>query len=259
MKKRQWYISFLLVLLALVSMSAASVAWFTIANYTKLYSMGLEITSGTNLRFDLDAHGTFDEYIKTLSFEQIAQRVEEELGYDMRTVPLEPVTTSDCEVFTYEDGSVVPVDSGAYLEFVLHFMATDDMVVHLTSANRAQNADGTRVSSSNERLPESMRISFTAEGKTYVYHPGKGDFCEEGDALKHFGLPDASQMVLNDNNQMFIARKDEDQTVVVRIWLEGTDPACDDELRNADYRIQLRFEGTDEYNNPLDGERDEFK
>ena len=67
--------SILLVLLALVSITAATVAWFSIADRTKVRSMSMEITTGVNLRFDLDAHDTFDEYVKTLGFEQIGERI----------------------------------------------------------------------------------------------------------------------------------------------------------------------------------------
>ena len=46
--------SVLLALLALVSVTAATVAWMTIADRTRVRSMRMEITSGANLRFDLD-------------------------------------------------------------------------------------------------------------------------------------------------------------------------------------------------------------
>ena len=74
--KRQVYFSLLLLAIALVAVTTATVAWFTIADFTKVNSMSMQITSGTNLRFDLDPHGTFDEYIKTLNFRQIADGIQ---------------------------------------------------------------------------------------------------------------------------------------------------------------------------------------
>ena len=44
------YTSVLLVLLALVAVTAATVAWFSIADNTKVKSMSLDIVSGTDLR-----------------------------------------------------------------------------------------------------------------------------------------------------------------------------------------------------------------
>jgi hypothetical protein len=251
---RKLYTSLLLVLLALVSVSAATVAWFTIADRTKLRSMNLEITSGANLRFDLDAHDTFDEYVKTLSFEQIANRIAKEKGFDMQTVPLQPVTTANYSTFTLEDGTVMENDSGAYLEFTLHFMASQDMLVHLTSANSSGNTDGTLISSDNSALPQAMRVSFTADNSVYVYDPGMD---AGSTALKDgriFGLASAAQMVPNNDNAMFYLEEGVDKPVQVHIWIEGTDESCTDELQGADYSIQLRFIGTDSDNNILDGE-----
>lgn len=255
MQRRRVYTSILLALVAFVSVSAASVAWFTIADFTKVHSMNVEITTGMNLRFDLDAHETFDEYVKTLTFAEIANRIARVKGFDMRTTPLEPVTTTDYETFTFENGTVASDESGVYLEFVLHFMATDDMLVHLTSADSDTARDGTRISSDNGRLPEAMRISFTVDDETYVFDPGMGDVRSEKLHVKQFGLPAADRMVLNENNQLFWLEKDTDQPVTVRVWLEGTDPVCTDDLRDADYSIRLRFVGTDRDNNVLDGSK----
>lgn len=253
-EKKHLMISLLLGLIALVSLSVATVAWFSIADFTKVQSMNMEITSGKNLRIDLDAHRTFDEYVHTLRFSQIADRIFRDQGYDMREVPLEPVTTENASVFTFESGSVAEKKSGAYLEFVLHFMATDDMLVHLTSANSAAAQDGTWVTSSNQNLPQAMRISFTVGENTYIYAPGMGDSSSGSGAIRRFGLPGSGQMVLNDNNAMFWLKKDVDCPVTVHVWLEGTDPACTDQLRKADYSIQLRFEGTDKEHHAVSGD-----
>jgi hypothetical protein len=250
---KRLYTSILLVMLALVCITAATVAWFTIADRTKVKSMNMEVTTGTNLRFDLDAHDTFDEYIKTLYFEQIADRVLKDKGYDMRTTSLEPVTTTDYSTFTLENGTVVQDDTGAYLEFTLHFMATQDMLVHLTSTSSTGKNDGTSITSDNANLADSMRISFEADGITYIYDPGMGASSIAGDNSKTFGLASAGDMVLNDDNALFFLREGVDKTVVVHVWLEGTDEKCTDELRGADYAIRLRFLGTDKDNNPLDG------
>lgn len=221
--------SVLLVFLALVSITAATFAWFTIADRTKVRSMSMDVTTGLNLRFDLDEHPQFEEYVKTLTFEQIAARIQQEKGFDMREVPLEPVTTSDYTVFTLENGTVVDAGKGSYLEFTLHFMATKDMDVRLTGQDSPGKNDGTEISSSNGALPKAMRISFTVESQTVVFDPGMS----------------------NDSGKLFSLKENIDQPVLVHIWLEGTDEACTDALRGADYAIRLRFVGTDEYGNVL--------
>lgn len=250
--RRLAYTSVLLVLLALACVTAATVAWMTIADRTRVRSMRMEITTGSNLRFDLDAHETFEEYIKTLSFQQIRQRIRQEKGFDPAEAPLTPVTTTDCVNFTLEDGTAAKTEY--YLEFTLHFMATEDMVVHLTSADGADGSGGTRISSDAAALPDAMRISFTAE-QTAVYDPGMGDTSYQTGTIRSFGLPAGSQMVCHEGNALFSLKKGIDKPVTVRIWLEGTDEACTDALRSADYKIQLRFVGTDENGNLLTDQR----
>ena len=251
--------SILLLLLAVISITAATAAWFTIADFSRVKSVGLDIFSGSNLRFDLDSHRTLEEYVKTLSFKEIAERIRKEQGFDMEKKFLEPVTTADCRIFTLEDGTQVKTESGSYLEFVLHFMAGEDMVVHLTSANSEGNEDGTKVNSKNQKLANAMRISFTAGNRTCVYQPGSGPGGSSGGELRIFRLPSAEQMVYSDENALFSLKAYQDLPVTVHVWLEGTDEACTDELRGADYSIQLRFEGTDENNQPINGEEQHRK
>ncbi len=247
--------SVLLVLLALVAVTAATVAWFSIADNTRVRSMSLDIITDVDLRMDLDAHSTIDQYVKTLSFESIAQRIQQEKGFSMQETPLDPVTTSDYSVFTYENGSTVDATKGAYLEFTLHFMAEKDMTVHLTSANSSDGTlDGTLISSQNAALPEAMRISFTADGKTWVYDPGMGNTSDSSSGASVFGLPSAEAMTTSDDNAMFDLKQGVDKPVLVHIWLEGTDPVCTDELRSSDYEIRLRFTGTDENGRSFSGQ-----
>ena len=207
------YTSVLLVLLALAAVTAATVAWFSIADNTKVKSMSLDIKSGTDLRMDLDPHESLEQYVKTLSFDQIAERIRQEKGFSMQETPLEPVTTQDEETFTFENG--------------------------------------TEVTSENAALPSSMRISFAADGKTWIYDPGMGNISvTEGNATT-FGLPAKDAMDLNSDNAMFSMKEGVDKEVKVHIWLEGTDPACTDGLKGADYAIRLRFTGTDEDGQPF--------
>lgn len=244
--RQRVYISLMLTLIALVAVTAATVAWFSIADRTKVNTMGLDIVADVEMRMDLDAHDTIDQYVRTLSFESIQNRIQREKGFSMSATPLSPVTTSDYSTFTYENGKVAEATEGSYLEFTLHFMAAKDMIVHLTSADSdTGKGDGTMVSSSVAALPQTMRISFTADGQTWVYDPGAGDLLSSSGAVRVFGLASAADMKVGDNNALFTLKEGEDKPVVVHIWIEGTDPACTDELKKADYSIRLRFTGTD--------------
>ena len=167
----------------------------------------------------------------------------------MAETPLEPVTTVDETVFTFENGNVAESTSGAYLEFSLHFMAAKDMIVHLTSENSSnETEDGTAIMSWNTNLAQAMRVSFSADGWTWIYDAGMGDTSGTSGTTKIFGLPRASVMKLTDDNAMFSLKEGENKEIKVHIWLEGTDLACTDELKATQYSIRLRFmgEGTGE-------------
>ena len=76
-----------------------------------------------------------------------------------------------------------------------------------------------------------------------------GDTSAAENGLSSFGLPVAGAMKLSSKNALFSLKEHVDKPVVVRIWMEGTDPACTDELQQADYEIRLRFTGETEEEN----------
>ncbi len=225
----------LLALMALVAFMAVTYAWFSISDNTRLSSMRMDVTTGLSLRIDLSAHEDFEDYKSVLSFAEISARILAERGIDISAVPIEPVTTHDVQTFTFENGSLASADSGHYLDFTLHFMAQSDMYVHLTSSPSRGADNGTRVwSNAHPTLPDAMRIAFTSAERTFVYDPGENNIAG-----------------LTDGNTLFFLPEKTDVPVRVHIWMEGTDPACNNELRGTDYSIQLRFEGSDENNQPL--------
>lgn len=238
----------LLMMLALVGISGISFAWFTLADFTKLSTMRLDITNGSNLRFDLVAHEDIEDYYKTLNVEQIRDYVLSDHGYDLTTTPLEPVTTADYEHFTFEKGEAADIRSGVYVEFPLHFMAAKDMYVHLTSENSPGNTDGTQISADDPRLVESLRICFSVNGQNLVYDPGMGEGSIAHGSGRIFGLNDSAGMVYSTSNILFFIPAFTDQEVRVKIWLEGEDESCTDQIRKLNFTMKFRFAGTDEDN-----------
>ena len=82
--KKQIYTSIVLVLLALAAVTAATVAWFSIADNTRVRTMSLDIVTDVDMRMDLDPHSTLEQYVRTLSFDQIAERMHQEKGFSMK-------------------------------------------------------------------------------------------------------------------------------------------------------------------------------
>ena len=149
----------------------ATFAWFSIADSAKTRMLMIDANADGSLRFDLDEHATFDEYVHSLGFDQISARIASEKGVDIDASKLKPVTTSDYQTFTFEDGSTADPATGAYLEFTLHFMSSTDLRVRLTGQDGNGGVSGTRFSSETQGMASAMRMSFTADGHTWVYDP----------------------------------------------------------------------------------------
>ena len=90
-------------------------------------------------------------------------------------------------------------------------------------------------------MASAMRMSFTADGHTWVYDPNGGG--SSSGAATVFGLDSGAATAASD---MFDLIKDTDKPVTVRIWLEGTDPNCTNMLKGANYSVSMRFEGIEE-------------
>lgn len=238
--RRKLTTTVVLVLFALVAIAMATFAWFSIADSAKTRMLMIDANADGSLRFDLDEHATFEEYVHSLGFDQISARIASEKGVDIDASKLKPVTTGDYQTFTFEDGSAADSATGAYLEFTLHFMSSTDLRVRLTGQDGDGGASGTRFSSDTEGMASAMRMSFTADGQTWVYNPNGGG--SSGSATV-FGLGSGEATAASD---MFDLIKDTDKPVTVRIWLEGTDPSCTNMLKGANYSVSMRFEGIEE-------------
>ncbi len=239
----------LIALIALVSITAATAAWFTIADRTRLRGISLDITTGQSLRFDLDAHENIDEYVQTLSFETIAERIRSDTGVDIMNEPMEPVTTDDGITFTYQFGSEAAETSGDYIHYTLHFMSSKDMLVHLTG--QKDDEEATLIIADNPALVRAMRIGFYADGCFTVYDPGMEDKAENREKMRQFGISRAAEMAYSDNNVLFPMTAGQDKPVEVYIWLEGNDEECTDELKLERFSLRMKFTGTDENNQPF--------
>jgi len=234
----------LICMIALVCVTLAALAWFSIADNARLKGVNVDITTGKYLRFDLTGHETFEEYAETLSYEDIVSHILKERGTDIRDCALNPVTTADGVTYTYRNGT--EADPGDYLEFDLHFMADSDMLVHLTSANGRDKEDGTKIMSDNPLVPDAMRIAFQTPDEVIVYDQGQtADKIPTNDILSFRLLP-SEILQYNEDTVLFRIRAGEDVPVTVRIWVEGSDEACTNDIKAADFAVKLRFMGTDE-------------
>ena len=105
-------------------------------------------------------------------------------------------------------------------------------------------SDGTEVSTSSPApqsdVTRACRIDFDGEGNTVkTYEPNKSG---QSTSLSTFDLPSGS-MSYNDNNNLFTLQKLTPKKVTMRVWLEGEDPECDNDIQRANLQIKLSFVG----------------
>ncbi len=243
---------FLLVLL-LVSMVTTTFAWFTISSISSVHNMEITIGTGVQLLISDEDHGdNLAEYVSEITGEDINRQLSA-FDASLDNMKLDPLTSSDGTVFYTERGVRRDANDDSFLEFELFFIATEDMWVHLTSDESEEGADdGTYITTSSTGIQgdivNCVRVSFTDEqsGTTTIYEPNKGSAVANQNT---FDLP--VPMGYSDDTRLFHVDALTPKMITVRVWIEGEDPQCDDDVQNANLQIQFNFEGTDDNNIPV--------
>ena len=252
-KQTRTRLSVFLLILLVVSMVTTTFAWFTISSISSVHNMDISIGTGSQLLISDENHGTtLTEYTNAITAEEINKQL---AAYDtsLEEMELEPLTSSDGVTFYTQSGVKRDANRNSFLEFELFFIASEEMYVHLTSNESTSGADdGTKVSTSSTGaqadIVNCVRASFTDEstGRTVIFEPNKGTSVG---GQTTFDLP--VPMVPNNNTRLFPLNPLEPKRITVRIWLEGEDPQCDDDVQLANLLMQFNFEGTDSSNVPV--------
>lgn len=251
-KRRKRAIVFV-ALITLLSMVSTTVAWFTVNTFAGVDNLDLHISMSAQLKVSMEDHGTdLEQYTKVITNEMI----DEYLGkFDtsIQDTLLDPVTTTDGVTFTNRRGTVREANDRSYLEFECYFIATEDMWVHLTTESTEQGLDdGTKVTTTETGakadVVNSVRVDFSTETNgTAIYEPNKGT---PVNGQSTFDLPSGT-MVYSDNTRLFHLDQLTPTKATIRIWIDGEDPQCDDDVQDAQLGIQLGFIGCDENNVPI--------
>ncbi len=247
-------LSVALLALLILSMISATFAWFTISEFSSVNNMNISIGSGVQLFISGEDHGTDTSlYSKELTNEDINAQLAD--GVTLDDFILFPVTSKNGREMYTQSGDLKAANNNSYLEFTAYLISTESMWVHLTSDDTEAGADnGTKVATSGTGaradIVKCARVSFTdtESGKTVIYEPGKVNG-EEVAGQTTFDLP--SPMKLSDSTRLFYLEKMTPKKVVIRIWIDGEDPECDDDVQLSNLQVRLNFRGTDENNVPV--------
>ncbi len=252
-RKKRKRIIILISLVTLLSMVTSTYAWFKINTFSGVDTLDLHISVSAQLKVGMENFGTdLDRYTKVITNEMID-------GYlatantSLEEILLDPVTTTEGRVFTSQRGAVREPNKRSYLEFECFFIATEDMWVHLTTESTdAEKDDGTRVSTESTGLKADVvncaRVGFDAgDNGLAIYEPNRGTPVNGQDT---FDLPSGTMQYSN-STRLFHLNELEPTMVTIRLWIDGEDPQCDDDVQDAHLAVQLGFIGCDDNNMPI--------
>lgn len=252
-KSRKRLIVFLAII-TLLSMTTSTVAWFTVNTFAGVESLDVHISVAAQLKVSMEDHGkNLDEYVKIITNEMVDGYLTKNYNTKLEDIILDPVTTTNGTRLTNRGGTEREPNDKSYLEFECYFIATEDMWVHLTTEHSNLDGDeGTTVTSSSPSPKNDVvnctRVGFTTESNgTAVFENNKAGTIN---GLDTFDLPSGT-MVYSNSTRLFHLDEMTPKKVTIRIWVDGEDPQCDDDVQDADLRVALSFVGCDENNVPI--------
>lgn len=251
-KRRKRMIVFIAVI-TMLSMVSATVAWFSVNTFAGVDTLNVHISVAAQLRVSMEDHGRdINQYVKTITNEMIDGYLGSKYNTKLADIKLDPVTTSNGVTLTHRNGSERKPNDKSYLEFEFYIIATEPMWVHLTTESSDIAGDrGTQVTSASpspqSEVVQCTRVSFTtATDGTATYEPNKAT---QVTSLSTFDIP--TPMSYTNNSRLLHLDELTPKKVTLRLWIEGEDPQCDDDVQEADLSVALSFVGTDDQNVPI--------
>lgn len=252
-RKRRKRLIVFVALITLLSMTTATVAWFTVNTFAGVDNLDIKISMSAQLKVGMEDYGTdLERYTKVITNEMVDSYLQKQ-GKRLEDIMLDPVTTTDGTRFTNQRGGEREPNDRSYLEFECYFIATEDMWVHLTTESADDNEDsGTKVTTTSTGpkadVVNCARVDFSTERNgTAIYEPNRGT---PVNGQSTFDLPSGT-MQYSDNTRLFHLEQLTPTKATIRIWVDGEDPQCDDDVQDAQLGVQLSFVGCDENNVPI--------
>lgn len=255
-----------MALVCVLMLSGATYAWFTLGNTARVNSLSLQVSSEGKL------------YIGSTEVELGNKKTEISLASNDTQI-LYPCTT-DATGKTmyspkYESDKVV---NGA--EEIKEAQKKDYyyekdiwLKVEETGKGSSENEyaitlgkhtseDGTfveeKAGTSGKGAEKCVRVSFTVDGKVSVYEPNYdlhniGDKAQDNSGKKYMGTThkqgaggtftgeSGEVYYTGDSSELFKVKGNVPTKVTVRVWFEGTDEDCTNNIQNAQITSQLKF------------------
>ncbi len=239
--------TFMLCIIALLVLITSTMAWFTLNSFASVENIQMDITTGVDLRVDMENHGSDIElYKKTITNEMINSYLTSKDKDALAQQMLDPVTSRNGIAFESQNGSARVANEDTFLEFECYFISSKDMWVHLSSDD-ASDMEGTSVTTTETGLKaeivRAVRVSFEDSGSAAIYEPNKGT-AVNGQSTFDLQTP----MAYSNDTRLFHLDELQPKKITIRVWAEGNDPECDNDVQSSKIDFNLLFSGTDDSN-----------
>ena len=240
--------TFLLSIIAMLVLITATLAWFTLSNFASVNEINLKISTAPELYLDIENRGTDTSlWKKTLTTDMVNTALRGQNAPTLDQQLLDPVTSSNGITFANQSGASRNSNDTSFVEFKVWFIATKEMWVHLSGqtvqveGENATTACTTTETGNKADVVRAVRVSYEDSGSAAIWEPNKGS------AVAGQTTFDVGQTFSNETRLFHLDTLSPKQ-ITFRIWAEGNDPECDNDVQNANVTFQMLFGGTDENN-----------
>lgn len=244
--------TFLLSIIAMLVLITGTLAWFTLSNFASVDQINLKIATAPELYIDIENRGTDTTlWKKTLTNDMINQALTSAGAPRLDQQLLDPVTSSNGITFTNQGGTIRTANNKSYIEFKVWFLATKEMWVHLSGqtvlveGQSATTACTTTDTGGRADIVRAVRISYEDSGSAAIWEPNQGS------PVAGQSTFDVSTSFSN-STRLFHLDEMTPKQITIRIWAEGNDPECDNDVQAANVTFQMLFGGTDENNSSFE-------
>lgn len=242
----------LLSVIAMLVLVTATLAWFTLSNFASVNEINLKISTAPELYLDVENRGTdVSLWKKVLTNDMVNTSLRAQNAPTLDQQLLDPVTTTNGITFQSQSGSARNSNDTSFVEFKVWFIATKEMYVHLSGQTvqvEGENATSTVTTTdtgAKADIVRAVRISYEDNGTAAIWEPNRGTPVNGQTTF------DVSQSFSSDSRLFHLDTLTPKQ-ITFRIWAEGNDPECDNDVQDSNLTVQMLFGGADENGNSFE-------
>lgn len=251
----------IMLIVAAITMSTASYAWFTMSNRVEVTGVELKVVAPTNILIREKKSSDYNNFLNTVSLSATSAGLTGKLNHASSVNGVDMFTVEDATTMVNTNGTLtstatiistttpVATDDGYYVDFFLELVNTGEKEV--TVGLDKLTIAGVDDSAAEQNIEGAVRFAILdGSASKGVFGQGEGTTVV---AFSAAGAPGttANQTVLTTSDYLFklagggIADTSESpagmKSITVRVWIEGQDPDCVSAKAGSSFSIEFNF------------------